>query len=63
MAASRRSVRRSLVDYAFATASLATLVMGIVFVNLDHSLTRRQILAWRGFVNRTTIRNRSRLPC
>lgn len=45
MTASRRNIRRNLADYAFATASLAILVVGIVFVNLDHSLTSRQILA------------------
>ncbi|MER5614629.1 MULTISPECIES: hypothetical protein [unclassified Streptomyces] len=42
---SRQNIRRSLVDYAFATASLVVLVVGIVFVNLDHNMTKRQILA------------------
>ncbi|MEV5362487.1 hypothetical protein AB0L12_06865 [Streptomyces cellulosae] len=45
MAASRQNIRRTLVDYAFATASLAVLVVGIVFVNLDNDLTGRQVLA------------------
>ncbi|GAA2887975.1 hypothetical protein [Streptomyces mexicanus] len=38
-------MRRSLVDYAFATASLVVLIVGVVFVNLDRSLSGRQVLA------------------
>ncbi|MDY0811277.1 hypothetical protein [Kitasatospora purpeofusca] len=45
MATNPRGTSNTLVDYAFTVACLVTLIVGIVFVNLDHSLTARQILA------------------
>ncbi|WP_380283915.1 hypothetical protein [Kitasatospora purpeofusca] len=45
MATNPRSTSKTLVDYAFTVACLVTLIVGIVFVNLDRTLTARQILA------------------
>ncbi|MET8679585.1 hypothetical protein ABZW18_18935 [Streptomyces sp. NPDC004647] len=48
MAAGHQIARKTLVNYAFAVACLATLVVGIVFVNLDRSLTTREVLSALG---------------